>query len=222
MTIRAVIFDYGMVLSNPAVPAAHERLVAASGLSREVLDQHYWANRHSYDLGMTGREFWAKVAADAGTTFSTAQVVNLIESDVLMWTSVNEEMLAWVTALQNAGYRTAIISNMVWEILEHMSQRFGWLDRFDYLTWSCALGIAKPDPAIYRLTCEALEVSPAECLFLDDKLENIAAAQALGMQTIQFSTVERLKEELVSLGLTELLEPQLKTVDTPATEASAV
>ena len=221
MAIRAVIFDYGMVLSNPAVPAAHERLVAASGLSREVLDQHYWANRHSYDLGMTGREFWAKVAADAGTTFNPAQVFNLIESDVLMWTSVNEEMLAWVTALQNAGIRTAVLSNMVHEILGFMRKRFGWLDRFDQLTWSCELGIAKPDPEIYLHTCEALEVPPEETLFLDDKAENIAAAQALGMQTIQFSTVERLKEELQSLGLAELLEPQL-TAHAPATEASAV
>lgn len=212
MAIRAVIFDYGMVLSNPAVPSAHARLVAASGLSADALDRHYWANRHSYDLGMTGREFWAKVAADAGTTFSPAQVFNLIESEVLMWTSVNEKMLAWVAALQDAGFRTAIISNMVWEILEYMSQRFGWLDRFDHLTWSCALGIAKPDPAIYLVTCEALEVSPAESLFLDDKPENIAAAQALGMRAIQFSTIEQLRKDLESLGLVELLDPQPKTV----------
>jgi putative hydrolase of the HAD superfamily len=196
MAIRAVIFDYGMVLSNPAVPAAHERMVVASGLSREVLDQHYWANRHSYDLGMTGREFWAKVAADAGATFSPAQVVNLIESDVLMWTSVNEEMLAWAEALHEAGVRTAVLSNMVWEILMHMRKWFGWLDRFDQLTWSCELGIAKPDPEIYLFTCEGLDVPPEETLFLDDKPENVAAAEKLGMSAIQFTTVERLREEL--------------------------
>jgi len=210
MPIRAVIFDYGMVLSNPAVPSAHERLVAASGLSAEVLDRHYWANRHSYDLGMTGRAFWNKVAADAGTTFSSAQIVNLIESDVLMWTSVNDEMLAWVTALQNAGLRTAIISNMVWEILEYMSQRFGWLDRFDHNTWSCALGIAKPDPAIYLQTCDALEIPAAESLFIDDKPENIVAARQLGMQAIQFSTVERLREEVEALGLPQVPGLELK------------
>lgn len=205
MTIRAVIFDYGMVLSNPAVPSAHGRMVAASGLSEEVLDRHYWANRHSYDLGMTGRAFWTKVASDAGTTFSSAQIVNLIESDVLMWTSVNEEMLAWATALQNAGFRTAILSNMVWEILEHMSRRFGWLDRFDHNTWSCALGVAKPDPVIYLQTCEALEISPAESLFIDDKPENILGAENAGLQAIQFTTVEQLRRDLESRGLTPTL-----------------
>lgn len=196
MPIRAVIFDYGMVLSNPAVPAAHERMVVASGLSREVLDQHYWANRHSYDLGMTGREFWAKVAADAGTAFSPAQVLNLIESDIQMWTSVNEDMLAWAEALREAGVRTAILSNMVWEILLHMRKRFGWLDRFDQHTWSCELGIAKPDPEIYLYTCEGLGVPPEETLFLDDKPENVAAAEKLGMKAIGFTTVKRLREQL--------------------------
>lgn len=205
MPIRAVIFDYGMVLSNPAVPSAHARMVAASGLSAEVLDRYYWANRHSYDLGMTGREFWNKVASDAGAAFSPAQIVNLIESDVLMWTSINEEMLAWVTALQDAGFRTGIISNMVWEILEYISQRFGWLDRFDHNTWSCALGIAKPDPAIYLQTCEALEVPPSESLFIDDKPENIIGAENAGLRGLQFSTVEQLRRDLESHGLTAAL-----------------
>lgn len=209
MAIRAVIFDYGMVLSNPAVPAAHERMVAASGLSRGELDRHYWNHRHSYDLGLTGREFWGRVAADAGTSFTPAQIVNLIESDVLMWTSVNEEMLGWAAALQNAGIRTAVLSNMVWEILLHMQKRFGWLSGFAQLTWSCELGIAKPDPEIYLYTCEGLGIPPEETLFLDDKPENVAAAEKLGMKGIQFTTVERLREELEerSLGLSLAISP---------------
>ena len=95
MAIRAVIFDYGMVISNPADPVAHERMIAVSGLSREELERHYWKNRHNYDLGMKGREFWEEVARGAGTVFTSEQIENLIESDILMWTSLNEEMLGW-------------------------------------------------------------------------------------------------------------------------------
>jgi len=147
MAIRGVIFDYGMVLSNPADPAAHERMVTASGLSTEEFDRHYWSNRHNYDLGMKGPVFWQKVAGDAGTRFTPEQIETLIESDILMWTSLNEEMLGWVVALQNAGFRTAILSNMVWEILGYMRQEFGWLSHFHHHTWSCELGIGKPTPA---------------------------------------------------------------------------
>jgi putative hydrolase of the HAD superfamily len=201
MAIRAVIFDYGMVLSNPADPEAHQRMISVSGLSREELDRCYWQNRHSYDLGMTGSEFWQKVASDAGTTFTPEQIEGLIESDILMWTSLNEEMLGWVVALQNAGYRTAILSNMVWEIMGYMRQEFGWLSWFQHHTWSCELGIGKPDAGIYLHTCEKLDVLPSEALFIDDKIENVKGAEAAGLHAIQFSSVEQLRKDLAAREL---------------------
>ena len=201
MAIRAVIFDYGMVLSNPADPMAHARMITISGLNCAEFDRCYWQNRPSYDLGMTGPEFWRKVADDAGTSFTDDQINDLIESDILMWTSVNEEMLAWVVALQNAGVRTAILSNMVFEILGYMRQEFGWLSHFQHHTWSCELGIAKPDPAIYLYTCEKLDVSPAEALFIDDKPENVAAAEKAGLRAIQFHSIHQLRNDLAASGL---------------------
>lgn len=201
MAIRGVIFDYGMVISNPADPAAQDRMIAVSGLSREELDRCYWRHRHDYDLGLTGQVFWQKVASDAGISFTPEQISDLIESDILMWTSLNEEMLAWVIALQNAGFRTAILSNMVWELMEYMRQEFGWLAHFQHHTWSCELGIGKPDPAIYLHTCEKLDVLPSETLFLDDKHENVAAAEKVGLQAIQFSSVDQLRKDLEARGL---------------------
>lgn len=201
MAIRGVIFDYGMVLSKPADPVAHERMVAVSGLAREEFDRHYWSNRHAYDLGMKGPAYWEKIAKDAGVSFTPEQIDALIETDILMWTSLNEEMLGWVVALQNAGIRTAILSNMVWEILGYMRQEFGWLTHFQHHTWSCELGIAKPDPAIYTHTCKELGILPAETLFLDDKPENIVAAEKVGLHGIAFSTVELLRSDLSARGL---------------------
>lgn len=205
MSICAVIFDYGMVLSNPADPAAHARLIAISGLSLEELDSGYWRHRHDYDLGLRGPEFWQRVAADAGTSFTPEQIEELIEADILMWTSVNEEMLAWVVALQHAGIRTAILSNMTSEIMDYMLQEFGWLTHFHHLTWSCELGIAKPDPEIYLHTCEKLSVQPGEALFLDDKPENVAAARKTGLHAIRFTSVEQLRRNLESRGLQQQL-----------------
>lgn len=200
MPIRAVIFDYGMVLSNPADPDAHARLVAISGLPAEALDHAYWRHRHEYDLGLTGHQFWTRVADDNGVTFTPHQIEHLIETDILMWTSVNEEMLAWVIALQNAGLRTAILSNMTSEIMTYMLQELAWLSHFHHLTWSCELGIAKPDSAIYLHTCEKLGVAPDEALFLDDKPENVAAARATGLHALQFSNVDQLRRDLESSG----------------------
>ncbi len=206
MALRAVIFDYGMVLSTAQEPAAYANLKTITGLNNPEFDEHYWRYRHQYDLGeLNGESYWKKISADAQLSLSAADIDRLIENDVLMWSTLNEQMLAWVHAVQDAGFKIGILSNMGAELLKYMRQEFGWLGRFDHHTWSCELGIAKPDPAIYTHTCEKLGVAPEEALFLDDKPENIRAAESVGLQAIQFTTVDALREELDRRGLLSVL-----------------
>ena len=201
MPIEAVIFDYGKVLSNSEDPDAQRKLIALTGLDRPAFDHHYWRHRHLYDQGhLNGRTYWEKIAGDAGITFTSEQIDDLIETDVLMWTSLNEEMLCWVIALQQANIKTAILSNMGEDCLAYMRQEFGWLAHFQHHTWSCELRICKPDPAIYLHTCEKLKVAPQAALFLDDKPENIAAASKVGLNAIQFENIEQLRRDLEARG----------------------
>jgi len=59
------------------------------------------------------------------------------------------------------------------------------------------VGMRKPDPEIYRLTCSRLGVAPERCLFIDDLLCNVEAADALGMQTIQCLDPVAVADEVV-------------------------
>jgi putative hydrolase of the HAD superfamily len=206
MALRAVIFDYGMVLSTAQEPEAYANLKRITGIENPEFDEHYWRYRHQYDLGeLNGQTYWKKIGQDAKLSLTAAEIDRLIENDVLMWSTLNEQMLAWVHAVQDAGFKIGILSNMGEELLKYMRQEFGWLGRFDHHTWSCELGIAKPDPAIYTHTCEKLGVAPEEALFLDDKPENIRAAESVGLQAIQFTTVDALREELERRGLLAVL-----------------
>ncbi len=199
--MRAVIFDYGEVLCTQD-RAAHQRLLALTGLDLDTFERLYWRDRRDYDLGvLDGRGYWAKFARDAGLSFTPALIDTLIETDVVMWTLVSEPMLAWAKSLQRAGLLTAILSNMGPEVLHTMRQEFAWLADFNQLTWSCELGIAKPDPAIYHLTCDKLGVLPGDALFLDDKIENVRAAEQLGLQALQFRSVEQLRGDLAERNL---------------------
>jgi putative hydrolase of the HAD superfamily len=207
--MRAVLFDYGEVLCT-ADPAAHRQLLTLTGLDNETFERLYWRDRHDYDLGiLDGRSYWDKFSRDAALNFTPEKIDALIENDVLMWTSnLIEPMLDWAAALQDAGLFTAILSNMGPDVLRTMRQEFAWLAHFNHLTWSCELGIAKPDPVIYTLTCEALGVRPNEGLFLDDKLPNIRGAENVGLHAIQFSNIAQLRQDLESRGLlTELPDP---------------
>ena len=202
-----------MVLSLAEGPQALERMKAITRLDHETFHMHYWRHRHNYDLGnLNGIAFWRTISDEAALNLTEAEIERLIENDVVMWSTLNEDMLRWVAALQDRGFKTAILSNMVEELMQYMLQEFAWLGRFDHHTWSCRLRIAKPDPAIYRYTCEQLGVAPAEALFLDDKPENIAAAEAVGLQAIRFTTVEALQVELASRGLLGTLPAPLASV----------
>ncbi|MBT9330435.1 HAD family hydrolase [Paracidobacterium acidisoli] len=202
MAVRAVIFDYGMVLSNAQEPAAYTKLLEITGLPRDTFEPHYWRYRLDYDQGtLNGRSYWARLGQDAGILLTPEQIESLIENDVLMWATVNEQMLAWVEALQKAGVPTAILSNMGEDLLRYMRQEFAWLAAFDHHTWSCEVGLIKPDPAIYTWTCEKIGVPPQEALFLDDRAENVEAAKTVGLYAIQFRNVDQLRVELESTGL---------------------
>ena len=63
------------------------------------------------------------------------------------------------------------------------------------------------------MTLDKLGTRPEETLFIDDKEANIDAARALGLLAIQFSTIEKLREDLIASGLDKYLPlPELKTI----------
>ncbi|MHB1795291.1 MAG: HAD family hydrolase [Acidobacteriaceae bacterium] len=208
MPLRAVIFDYGLVLSGPPEPGARARLLEISGLSAEVFDAHYWKYRLDYDRGtLNGHTYWPTIARDTGVSLSPEQIEALIEQDVLLWATVDPVMLAWVDRVRASGMKTAILSNMGEDLLAYMRDNFRWLDRFHHLTWSCELNLIKPMAAIYEHTLEKLNVRADEALFLDDRLENVEGARAVGIHSLLFRGVGNLQEDLQREGLTSQLPP---------------
>jgi putative hydrolase of the HAD superfamily len=204
--LRAVVFDYGMVLTGQPDPKAHASLLRITGLPLDRFENFYWAHRHDYDLGvLTGIAFWEKFIADAGLSLEPGLAEELNLWDSQMWTAQNPVMLAWHEQLKERGLRTAILSNMGDSVLANIEREFAWIQDFDVLVWSYQLHMAKPDPEIYRHVLKELGTLPEETLFLDDKLVNIQAARALGIRAIHFSTVEQLRADLIVAGLASQL-----------------
>ncbi len=74
-------------------------------------------------------------------------------------------------------------------------------DQFDDIVLSGEVGIAKPDPAVYRLVCDRNEMEPSEAVFLDDSPTNVAGAHAVGMPAFSFTGAEQARADLRSVGL---------------------
>ena len=202
LRLEAVVFDYGMVLTGMPDKQSHDAMVRIVGLPPERFEELYWADRHAYDEGkLSGITFWQKLARDGGLhhlTQSTIQELNAL--DARYWTTQNPAMLAWHQQLKAAGIKTGILSNMGDAVLASIEREFAWIHDFDAQIWSYQLGIAKPDPAIYHAMLERLGVPAQHTLFLDDKQVNIDAANSLGMRGLLFTTVEKLREDLITAG----------------------
>jgi putative hydrolase of the HAD superfamily len=195
-----------MVLTGPPDPQAYSELVRITGLSSERLDQLYWADRHAFDEGkLNGLGFWRKVTGDAGLAFDDKTIEELSLWDARMWTTQNNAMLDWQQMLKQRGILTAILSNIGDTVLANMQRELTWLDRFDLHVWSYQLRMAKPDAAIYRHTLSQLGTEPGETLFIDDKQVNIDAANSVGMKGVLFTNVDRLRVDLVALGMAKEL-----------------
>ena len=190
-----------MVLTNPPDVAARKELERITGFSSEEFEARYWVDRLAYDRGdLSGLAFWRKFCADAGLRLGDEEISQLNAHDARMWTVSNPVMLEWHQRLKADGIRTGILSNMGDNVLERILEIFAWVEDFDALVWSYQHGVVKPDAAIYELAAERIGVEPGEILFLDDRLENIEGAERAGWKGLQFSTVERLREDLVARG----------------------
>jgi putative hydrolase of the HAD superfamily len=209
MDLQAVIFDYGEVLSGPPDPEAHGQLLAISGLPEEPFEKAYWAHRLDYDADiLNGQSYWQTVARDTAVEFTPRQIVQLLEVDARMWMNLNPAMIAWIPRIKAAGFRLGILSNMGHGVLQFMRPQFSWLDQFDQLTWSCDLGVVKPDPAIYLHTIKKLKVKPEQALFIDNLQKNIVGAEEVGLRAALFENVEQLQRDLARRGFPlPVLEP---------------
>ena len=210
--VEAILFDFGKVLSLPPSPEPWARMQQISGLTETQLEDGYWKYRDDYDEGLlTGDAYWRAIA---GNAVEAETLAALKTADLDLWTDMNEPMLAWVSDLHAAGFRTGILSNMPDAMAEGICERFDWIGNFDHAVWSHALKLRKPQPAIYTAAIEGLGVTAGRILFLDDKEENIAAAHDARMQTILYSDHDSFVEEMNRRGLATLLNPS--RASTPA------
>lgn len=208
-TISAVLFDYGLVLTGPADPAARATMQRVLGVEDERVQAAYWRYRDAYDRGrLSGVEYWHAVAGDVGQTLDAKSLAELIAADNALWTQPNQPMIDWAARLQRVGIRTGILSNIGDEMEAGVRARFAWLSEFDHHTFSHRLGIAKPDAAIYLRAVKGLGVAAEEILFVDDRIENIEAARTAGMMAVQYLGHEAFVAEMEEVGLGWLLKVQ--------------
>ena len=192
-TVHAVIWDFGGVISSSPFEAfaAYEQ---AHGLPRDFLRtvnatthlDNAWARfeRSAIDLAQFDAAF-ADESAALGHRVPGRDVIALLSG------TIRPQMVQALRVLRDR-LKIGLITNNVatpGEQNAHLTPdpkgRDAVLPLFHHVIESAKLGMRKPDPQIYLLMCEALQVQPAHCVFLDDLGVNLKPARTLGMQTIK-------------------------------------
>ncbi|MGD0435406.1 MAG: HAD family phosphatase [Bryobacteraceae bacterium] len=190
---KAVILDYGNVLSRPQPQTEVERMAAVLEFPTDRFRESYWRYRVVYDeAALEPAAYWQAVA---GRPIPDAELEGLIEIDCASWAHPAPSVPEWARRLRQAGFQAALLSNMPVPVRDYI-QTCDWLPRFDHRTFSCDLGISRPSPGMYRHSLDGLGVEPNQALFLDDRPENVRAAEAMGIHAVLFTTADEVAAEL--------------------------
>jgi putative hydrolase of the HAD superfamily len=207
MAYRAVIFDLGGVVF-PSPFEAFDSYGRAAGLPdgfvrevvRESSETGAWAALERGELTMS--EFHAALEAEAearGHRLSATALMQTVGSGF----GPRPAMVAAIRAIRAAGLRTAALTNN-WLHPDGgtMTEGLARDELFDVVVESSVEGLRKPDPRIYELVLERLEVEARGCAYLDDLGINLKPARAMGMTTIKVTDADAALAELeAALGV---------------------
>lgn len=192
--IKAVLWDLGGVITTSPFEA-FRRYEIRNGLPEDFIrsvnasdrDVNAWARfeRSEISLEEFDRDFERETRL-AGHPVRGIAVLELLSGDI------RPEM---VEALRRCGerYRTGCLTNNVnmggpdgqAQGSERAQALRFVMDLFDVVIESSKVGLRKPDPLIYRMACDELEVGADETVFLDDLGINLKPAREMGMRTIK-------------------------------------
>jgi putative hydrolase of the HAD superfamily len=127
-------------------------------------------------------------------------VSEMIRREIDFWSRFDRRVFDWIGELRRAGLRIGILSNLPHPIGQSLRATRGFLDPFDHVTFSCELGVIKPEREIYEHALRGLGVAAAEALFIDDREDNIVGARDVGLHAELFTTWEAFQEQARALG----------------------
>ncbi|XP_043843854.1 bifunctional epoxide hydrolase 2 [Dromiciops gliroides] len=213
MGLRAALFDLGGVLVHPSAndifTQTEEALALPRGFLNKAITQGGLDSPYLHLMrGEITFSQWVPLMEEECRKLSAASNFCLPEQfsipkifeDVISKGKINYPILQAAITLRNKGYKTCILTNN-W--LDDSPQRStvaqlvcALRKHFDLVIESCQVGMAKPDPEIYKFALEALKVAPHEAVFLDDIGANLRKAREVGMVTILAQDTDMALKEL--------------------------
>ena len=207
-SFKAVIFDYCNVLEGPSDPIAFEQVKTSLAHkfgfeTGQAFWHHFYSDQTWQEVKrgkITAEAFWDNRLSSLGITEPEKQQAFI--ATLFQYHDIYPQMLTLVSQLKELKYRLAVVSNTDrTDLDQHIRKTKGFADSFEFVISSAVVGFAKPEPEIYVLAIDKLNLPPEEILFIDDLPRNTAAAEELGIPSIVFTSPTDLSDDLLKRGI---------------------
>lgn len=195
---KAIIFDFGGVLMKTVDYAPRhawdDRLGLAHGRVEQIVhNQKSWVQAQCGEI--PPGQYWSDVAEKLNLSDDE---VRQLASDFYSGDQLDLTLIDVIHNLRRDGHPVALLSNESPELLDKL-RALDIAHLFDPLVVSCDIGVMKPDPRAYRAVLERLAYPAQETIFIDDRIDNIEGAKALGIQTIHYQVGMDLESVLMKI-----------------------
>jgi len=196
--IKAIVFDFGRVITAQKPLALFRRYEALLGLAPGTLNPIMFGSPAWQDalLGRkTAEEYWYLIGPELG--LKSKDEIDKFRGLYHADEAINQGVLDLIRRL-HGRYRLAILSNSPPGLARWLAD-WKMLDLFDVVFCSGDEGLIKPDPMVFRVTLKRLGVESGEAVFIDDTKKHVDAARRQGLHGIIFTTAEALEDDLARL-----------------------
>jgi len=186
-----LMFDFAGVLGLPQPASALEQMATLADMPVDLFESQYWNRRRAYDLGMSDGDYWRDVLASE----PSKQVIDqLVRIDVESWLPLNDKVVQTARDYADEGAEIVVLSNAPDVIARRVEAlpELGFVTKFYF---SCDIEWAKPD----RQAFELAKTERAHCVFVDDRPENVDAANAIGLDAVLFVNEADMRARLETL-----------------------
>ncbi|MFD6327250.1 HAD family hydrolase [Streptomyces sp. NPDC058442] len=196
-----VLFDLFGVIACHQHPGSMDEMAALSGAPTDAFTAAYWTFRPPYDAGQhSASAYWTDVLRALSRPADADAIEKLRLADIDSWSRVDDRMVTYVQSLRERA-EVALLSNIPADHADAFLAAQPWLHHLDHVAFSGRIHAAKPDPAAFQHCVIALQAAPADFLFVDDREENVRAAQAVGMNGHIFTGQDELSAVIDNIWL---------------------
>lgn len=199
--IKAIIFDFGNVISHFTNEIYKQKIASLSGKTIEEIKELIYINSDIFKKFETGeisdQEFYKNLGKIFGINIPYQELKTIYSKDKFTRVDGTKELIEKL----RKNYKVSLLSNTSEWDWDYMIQIASEVLTFDTITKSYEVGAMKPSPIIFEDALKKLNLKPEECVYTDDILEYVEKAKSLGFNAFQFTTAKNFEEDLKSIGV---------------------